>query len=435
MNTLRSRVENNWPAWLLALMVVGNLTSTRRFSHLGVSPIYIGEIALGTVLFWRFGIYLQRWIQPLVTRHPLSGVSWAILTSILFGSLQVLRGALTQDSLFVTLSCFAFHLYPLFFFLGVEVGTRRPEFLRNFLRWFVWIHGFYGFAYILVFSPLGLVDTLETGIPLFSQPAGASISILAVLCFERVGGRSLVPLLMNFFVLIGVQVRAEWLGFVTSISTWSVLTGHLRQMAKFLVFVSLITLVGLITDFKVPAPAGRGGEISVRGIVGRALAAVSPDLAGNLLDDPDRFNATVSWRTAWWREVVTVAHESPHTAIFGLAYGFPIWDYHPEGVEDGLRTPHSILVFTLGYTGWIGLAIYLALQLSLGSLLWRTFRATGQPFGLQVWMLINIWATADNLLEAPYGAIPFYLLLGLAAAPISAPLSRGNECTDARRKP
>lgn len=434
MNTLRSRVQSSWPVWLLAVMILGNLTSTRRFAHLGVSPVYIGEIALGTVLFWQFRIYAIRWIQPLVSRHVLSGVSWAILTSILFGFLHVLRGLLTHEASVAALSCFAFHLYPLFFFLGVEVGIRRPEFLRNFLRWFVWIHGFYGLAYILVFSPLGLVDTLETNIRLFSQPAGAAIAILGLLCFEGIGGRSLVPLLLNSFVLVGIQVRAEWLGFLASISIWSVLTRHVRQLAKLSAFVALFALVGLISDFKVAAPAGRGGEISVRGIVGRALAAVSPDLAGDLLDDPDRFNSTVSWRTEWWKEIVALTHETPQSAIFGLGYGYPIWDYHPEGVAAGLRTPHSILVFALGYTGWLGLAIYLILQLSLGRLLWRTFRATGQSFGLQVWILINIWASADNLLEAPYGAIPFYLLLGLAAAPITSLTSKDNEPVDARRE-
>ena len=71
---------------------------------------------------------------------------------------------------------------------------------------------------------------------------------------------------------------------------------------------------------------------------------------------------------------MALAHESRHTAIFGLAYGFLMWDYHPEGVGDGLRTHHSILVFVLGYTGWT----------------------------------------------------PFYLLLGLAAAPLAAPIARGN---------
>lgn len=406
MNGLRGRVQSNWPIWLVTVMVIGNLTTTRRFAHLGVSPVFIGEIALGTVLFWQFRTYLLRWIQPLVSRHPLSGVAWAVLISILFGLLQVLRGVLTQKAVFVSFSCLAFHLYPLFFFLGIEVGIRRPAFLRNFLRWFVWIHGFYGLAYILVFSPLGLVDTAKTGIPLFSQPAGAAISILGVLCFEGMGGRSIIPLMMNLFILVGVQVRAEWLGFVTSVGTWSVLTGHVRKLAKFLVFVGLFTFVGLVTDFKLPAPEGRGGEISVRGIVGRALAAVSPALAGDLIKDPDRFNSTVSWRTKWWEEIVTLTHETPPSAIFGLSYGYPIWDLHPEGVEEGLRTPHSIIVFALGYTGWIGLVIYLLLQFSLGALLWRTFRETGQPFGLQVWILINIWASFDNLLELPYAPFP-----------------------------
>jgi O-antigen ligase len=240
--------------------------------------------------------------------------------------------------------------------------------------------------------------------------------MLGLLAYESTLVRGGIPMLLNFFVLLGIQVRAEWLAFAASFTMWSGLTGRVAQVVKFGLAATLLLVVGLIADFKLPAPSTRGGEISVRGVVGRSLSSVSPQLAGRFLDDPERYASTVSWRTGWWKAIIRKSHEHAATAIFGLGYGFPIWDYHPEGVAEGLRTPHSITVYTLGYTGWLGLGFFLLLQLSLAYVLWRTFRETGEPFGLMCLALFNLWACADNLLEAPYGAIPLYLLLGLSAA-------------------
>lgn len=414
--------------WLVALLVTGNLTSSRSFSHIGAGSIFIGEVALGSVLFWKFRVYVNRFVYPLLRPSELSPVAWALTLSIGYGILQALRGVLSDVDTLTALKCFPFHLYPLFFFLGVEVGVRHPHFLRRFLNWFAWIHGVYGLLYILVLSPLGLTDGAGSpGVAPFSQPYGAALAMLGLLAYEASLVRCGIPMLLNFFVLLGVQVRAEWLSFAASFTLWSGVTGRIAHVAKAGFAMGLLLIVGLIGDFKIPAPSTRGGEISVRGVVGRSLSSISPQLAGHFLDDPDRYASTVSWRTSWWKAIVRESHQTWGTAIVGLGYGYPIWDYHPEGVAEGLRTPHSITVYTLGYTGWIGLSLFLLLQLALACVLWRTFRETREPFGLMCLVLFNIWASADNLLEAPYGGIPFYLLLGLSAAAL---IRKRHEQTD-----
>ena len=271
MFALRQQLAVYWPMWLTAVLIIGNLTSSRSFAHLGVKPLFIGEIALASFLFWQFRAYLLRLFQPLMIPRPPSAVSWTMLVFLCHGILQAVRGVMTCDAKLTAMMCFAFHLYPLFFFVGIDVGVRHPTFLRKMLRSFLWIHGIYGLIYILVLSPLGLSDAVDTGLRIFSQPYGGAIAILGALCFEQLGLRKVVPLLLNFFVLVGVQVRAEWLGFCTSFAFWTFLTGRIKQVAKTASAVALLALVGFITDFKISASAGRGGEISVRGIIGRSL--------------------------------------------------------------------------------------------------------------------------------------------------------------------
>ena len=417
MKTIRKHVEACWPMWLVAILVTGNLTSSRSFSHIGAGSVFIGEVALGSVLLWKFRVYANRLLYALLKPTELSPVAWTIAISIGYGIFQILRAGLSEVDTVTALKCFPFHLYPLFFFLGVEVGVRQPDFLRRFLTWFAWIHGIYGLAYILVLSPLGLTDGANAvGVAPFSQPYGAALAILGLFAYQASLARCSLPLLLNFFVLLGVQVRAEWLSFVASFSLWCGLTGRVAQVVKVGLAATLLLVVALVADFRLPAPSTRGGEISVRGVVGRSLSSVSPQLAGHFVDDPERYASTVSWRTGWWKAILHKSHQTPTTAIIGLGYGYPIWDFHPEGVSEGLRTPHSITVYALGYTGWIGLAFFLLLQLALAGVLWRAYRQTGEPFGLMCLVLFSVWACVDNLLEAPYGAIPFYLLLGLAAA-------------------
>jgi O-antigen ligase len=185
-------------------------------------------------------------------------------------------------------------------------------------------------------------------------------------------------------------------------------------------------LVAWVTDFSVPAPTTRGGEISTRALVGRVVAVVDVDAARQLTDEAEAYAGTVSWRSAWWSELWNMVHSQPTWALVGRGYGYPIWDLHPEDLHDvPLHTPHNIFVYILAYTGWVGIAIFLALQGSVGLVQWRVFRLTGQPFGLCHWTLILVWSSFDSSLETPFVAIPSYLIAGLASAPILSSAEAG----------
>jgi hypothetical protein len=149
------------------------------------------------------------------------------------------------------------------------------------------------------------------------------------------------------------------------------------------------------------------------------VAAFSPETAAQLTDNAEGHAETASWRSDFWAGVWEEVHDSPTTAAFGLGFGFPLWTLHADDLTDSpVRTPHSIFMFVLGYSGWLGVLVFAGLQFSLARLLWRVYRTTGESYGFCLWFLSMIWAMIDPLLETPFGAIPLYMFMGLSAAPL-----------------
>lgn len=426
MTRARSITGLSWPAWLVLALLLGYLTMSRSFSYVGIGPLYVGEIALGMLLVAHKGSLARQWLSSLIRGPALSGLAWSLYAFMGYGMVQCLRGISNYDTLHAV-QCVVFHVYALFFFAGLWVGRRHPSFLPKAMPFLAWAHGLYGIAYIGLLSPLGLTDDSPgmdgDYVGWCGAPRGATVVLLGLLSFEPKLARVWLPLLLNVLVLLGMQVRAEWLGFAAGVGLWSVLTGRLLQCFKLIAVVPALLLVGLMLDVRLPSPATRGGEISAREIVGRAIAAVDRDAASEFTRDAEDYAETTTWRLGWWGAIWREVNSSASWLLFGFGYGYPIWDLHPEGI-DPIRTPHNVFMFALGYTGLVGLALFCLFQLSIVWLLWRTYRTTGQPFGLCYWTLIVVWATFDNFLESPFGAIPFYLFIGLAAAPLITKFQR-----------
>lgn len=408
-----------WPELLVALLVVGYLCMSRSFAHLGVSPLYIGELSLALLLAGCSGVALL-WYRSLVAPGEISSVAWLYLIFAAYGLLQSLHGFGEGYRPMLVLQCLAFNLYPMFFFAGVYAGVRQSDLLPRLIRIIAWCHGFYGLLYIGLLSPAGLTASVETeDVGLFGQPYGAAVVLLGLIAYEQRLMRVWMPLLLNTFVLLALQVRAAWLGFALALPMMALMTGRMAQLCKVLIVLGGLLVVGLITDFKLPAPKSRGGEISTRSLIGRAVSAFDSKAALQYTDDADSFGGTVSWRTGWWEAIWQMVHRTPTRAVLGAGYGYPIWDLHPEDLGgEMLRTPHNNFFFALCYTGWLGVALFYSLLLAIAGVLWKVYRHTGQAFGFCYWAMIVAWSFFDNFFEAPYGAIPFFLITGMAAAPL-----------------
>jgi hypothetical protein len=420
MTASRPNISWDWAEGLVAVLVLGYLSMTRTFAHLGVHPLYVGEASLVVFLVLRFSGVIGTWLGALSRPGPLSGFSWALFLSLVYGAVQLGRCLLAGHLPMTALQNSVFHVYPLFFFVGVSVGVRNPDFLRKLVKLLAWWIALYGIPYVLVLGRLSDTPDLGSHVATFGQPTGGgSVSILGLLSLESGLGPVWPLVVMDSLVVLGVQSRAEWLSFSFALLVWGHLSGRLGQVLRVAALVLALLAIGYVTDFSIPSPTNRGGDISTRALIGRAVAAVAPDKASALTDRADSYAGTVSWRTEWWARIWKMVHGNPTCAIIGAGFGYPLWDLHPEPLEEEVpvRTPHSIVMFLLGYTGWTGLAVFYLMQLTLGAMQYRVFRQTGQAFGICLWLQIMVWAPFDPFFETPFAVIPAYLLLGLAAAP------------------
>jgi hypothetical protein len=422
-----------WLDWLLVLLMLGNLCMSRSFAHWGAPPLFVGELVLITFVLLRAGVLMDLFADSLVRPGaPLNGFAWWYLLLFGYGVIELLRGLGAGHPGKVAVQCFVFNVYPLFFFIGVWVGRRHPDLMPTMIRAFAWVHGIYGTLYIVILghgiSPHNLDDFEEAMRPaIFGQPEGAGVLLLGLIAYEKKLAKVWIPLVLNSFVLLGGQVRAEMVGLTAAAVLLCILTQRITVLFRIAAFIGGLLAMGYVTDFKIEAPALRGGAISSRQTVGRLISAIDQKAAVKYmsLEDAEIFQSTVSWRTSWWNNIWKMIHggndslDSLERILIGPGYGYPIWFLHPEGLGDyPIRTPHNVFMFALAYTGWVGVVLFYAFQFCLAALLWRAYRKTGQPFGLCVWLLFIVWSFFDNFFETPYGAIPFFLLTGMATAPL-----------------
>ncbi len=147
---------------------------------------------------------------------------------------------------------------------------------------------------------------------------------------------------------------------------------------------------------------------------GRVVAPFDEDLAGQFVD-PDQlqsFSGTARWRSVWWEGIWRSVHETERTTLFGNGYGYPLHELG-DAVEEDIRTPHNVFYFALGYGGWLGVLSLVLLQATLVWQLIRVFRVTGQAFGICFWVACLGIGLFSNFFEAPFGAIPFYFVIGV----------------------
>jgi len=419
--------------WLsvAAVLIVGYAGVGRTFAYLGLPwmSVYIGETVLAAFLMFGPRIKQASWLR-LVRRVPrLRPLWWLIVLLLFYGAFEALRGILHGYPPLTALRDTAFNYYTLFLLLGIWVGLQDRDFLRRVVRFLAWFNGCYGLACVLFLSriPWTLPGTAEVSkpVPLFSEPTAASaIALLGLIAFEPRLGKVWHLIALNTFVLLGLQVRGEWVGFVVGVLLFAWLTRKFNRLAVAVgLFVILLGLM-YVTHLSLQSPKGRGdnveSEISVDYLVARAVAPLSEGLAAELVpaDNLGFASGTAEWRLVWWANIWKEIHARPSTALLGFGYGYPIGDLNPD-LEAGafIQTPHSDFFYPLAFSGWLGVALFALLQIEIARLLWRCYRVSGQPFGLMCWAALLTMSLFEDFFESPMNAIPFFLLLGAAIAP------------------
>ncbi len=412
---------DNWSKWALFLLVGLSLTG-RSFAYLGIPPakLFIGDLTLAAFILLRPRNLFDTWIGGLTKGGPLGPLAWALLASIAYGIMEVIRGVLLGFPPLVAIQNLVFNVYPLYLFLGMWLGARRPELLLRFIQVFAVCFCIYAPAYLLVLHNVDIPMPGADGVSVFGQADGGGFIILGLLCLDPKPSRFWLPMTVSAMAFLAAQVRAEWLGMALALMIWGSLSRKMSKVAGVAAGIVALLTVGFILDVNIPSPGERGGAISSTEIVARGISSVSPDLARDLTgsENTSFYRGTVTWREKWWKAIWANAHENDTNMLIGPGYGFllrSLVSYLRDSTE--LRTPHNVFFYALGYSGWIGVALFFSLQAACGTLLWRVYKLTGQSFGLAAWASILLAAFFGNVMETPAGAIPFYLTIGLVIGP------------------
>ena len=407
-----------WPG-VAGFLLTGYLSVARSFAYLGIPPIFIGEIVLGAFLLLKPRVALGTWVTSLLRFSPLNMLCLTLLVFFTYGVWQVGRGVLGGSGVVYTLKFFTFNYYTLYLFLGMWIGLHHPDYFRKLIHVVAWVNGSYGILFLVL---LRYVDASVPGtsVPLFSAPGGQAVVILGLLCFERDLRPVWFVLVLNIVITLVWQVRSEWVGLALGILVWGVLTGRLGRIA--MVGMAGLAVLGAIEFAEIKLPGRTGDSVSLSDNLARIIAPVNLDLAKQLSPNAKYHAGTAEWRELWWKQIWISVHSTAILEAFGHGYGFDLFGLAPPEVRSGqenweVRTPHSVFYYALGYTGWVGVAIFGALQFAIARLLWRSYRATGQPVGLVFWVMMIARFSFEEGLETPFKAIPFYLLLGMAMVP------------------
>lgn len=446
MNDVATRSAPRSEAWdlVVIILIIGFCLMGRSFAYWGIPAwhLFVGEIIL--IGFLLIGPRTTRGPWASVARHipELFRLGKIFLIFLVYGVLETLHGIAMGYPPLTSLRDLAFNYYPVFFLLGLWVGLRKPNYLPRLFRILAWSNAIYGIAYILFLNQLGWtlpgVSNQVEPVPIFGLPQYSFVILLGLLAYEPDLKKVWHLLALNAFVLLGMQIRAEWLGLAVGLFLWGWLTKKLKRMMMGGAVIVLLLALMFVANFRIAGPEVQGGgDISARDLVGRAMAPVDPDMAEEYTSFYRTDVGTTVWRTVWWIAIWQSVNESRATSLVGFGYGFPIGDLSPFITEGQfIQTPHNVFFYALGYTGWIGVLLLVLFQFELVRVLWKTFRRTAQPYGLVLWSAVLAYALFSSFFEAPYGAIPFYLLTGWIVAPLllkSSPRAKQISGTAARR--
>jgi hypothetical protein len=437
---LRERVRAPFAVGAFTL-VGGYVVLTRGFSGLhlplGGLPLYIGELTMPLLAFVALRRLRNRWL----------GAPAALLLAWMALNLILTLPHLEEHGVTAIRDAATWY-YGVFALIGA--ATWRDLDAATARRWLAPI-----FVLAVPASAAGILTGAhilpEIAMPLSDAPVfadkydtNAMYLIAATVLFVTAPGTSrvpwprwLTPLLVASAVglIAAMQHRAAFIGLAGVLAL--LLAFRLWRPVLLLGVAAALLIAGLwLLDVEVET--GTRGVVSARAIVERQLSTLDFLSGGETARDQDSAGGTIRWRTVWWRALLDEQLADPALLLFGRGYGPDLrdavlglesgslnWD---QGVEQGksVRSPHNIALTIFARSGVIGLGLWLLL---LGTCSWRIVRATvaARRAGQTDHEMLGIWLASFLLvvvlvsllgvvLEAPFGAAPFYFVLGLGVA-------------------
>ncbi len=418
------------------VLLAGYMGLTRGFSGLNIPagglPVYVGEIALALLL--PPSLARLRGVRLPLPIYLLG--AWMVYCSIL--SLRQL-GTYGID----TIRDSAIWYYGLYALVGIAIWRSLDVVIIR--RWLTPV-----FLFSLVAAPIGL---LGERLPLIQLPFSdttifatkmdvIAMHLLGAAVFFMAGQQATGMRRMKYLTPAVFALAIAFTALSGQRAAFTGLVGVFAIMVLYRMWRSILVVVGSsiavvailwMMNFEMETEQG---VVTVQSIVERQVSTVTFLSGSEERSAEDVQNsATIYWRVLWWQALMDEAFEDLNILVFGRGFGPDLreailqrhyaghnWE---QGTEDGrpVRSPHSIAMTVLARAGIIGLAGWL---LFLSTSFWQILHATlrrrragdrdDEIFG--VWLLLHLTlitlvALFGVVLEAPHGAVPFFLFLGL----------------------
>jgi len=417
-------------AWMLAFLFFGYVIGNRGFAQIslvGQAPILMGEMGLAIGL----PLVLLRGMRSRVLPLHRDWLHFLLLFWIALGTGRIAFDLRAHG--FVAVRDFAMIYYVAYFFVAralIEHDASRRLLHQAVLFTFAVLPGIgaLGMSFpdffqdhfsingvpIIYYKGDLLATFLFTGYVILVPPPSSSAGF-------RDGWRWLAAaaslvlglLLLSRSSLVGLLVAMAWMAWARR---WRPFCTFVAVCAVGLMAVTVHSLLQKQDFSQTKAYAIYEVALSIVDYSG-TRAYVSSDSSNK--GDNNRF------RLVWWRNVLTeTATTSPLLGLgFGadLARGFVLEYYPTDDAEFTARSPHNIFVTTFGRMGALGVAVLAAFYWAQARATRRTVRAARRgemsddalTYQAAVWVVL-ISACLGVVLEGPMGAIPFWIMLGLA---------------------
>ena len=423
------RTTSTRPRLLTATIVVAfALAASRWGTNIGISPFFIsdGLIALAvahlaagrftkgsekrrrgpfatTPLFLAFLMYV-------VVRAVLS-IGQAPTIDLLRDAIPFLYGGLALISGYALVRSDA----------TVQQATARV------LRWaltfhLVWVTAVsatglqQGFA---ILGPIGNapVFQIRPDIDVALVSIAAALSLRQVLLRRRVFWNLLAVACGLAVVFITTNTRAGQISLVVSLAVAYALTFAASHRSKGRQLFMVMAVPALLAAALLILPTTTAGQRIIVTLFPAASSGAEAELNAQ---------GTQRARELTWQQVIEWTNAEPGRAVFGSGFGNNFLEQsgtlaYLEGTTyENVRSPHNWLVGTYARLGIIGTVLAASWLVSLGFYIYRRRQRIGESDLFAAASLIVVAITPVALLgvvlEAPFGAIPFFWAAGIVMA-------------------
>lgn len=414
-----------------ALAVALVLALSRWGTNIGIEPLYISDVLIGLSLV---AAVASSGGRPLpVDRSILGRPTLLFTTFFIYFALRFLLSLGSAPALEWARDGVPFAYGMLAYLSGRSLARSTPAMRVKTMRLFrgaltvhlIWVAvvAFGGFeAGFDVLGPFGSAPAFQ----IRPDIEVALIGITAALCLRQVilGRRRAWNLagiaLSAAVVFLTMATRAGQVSFLLClVFAYVVSFVGTRKIPTKQLLVALLAPIGICAILLI-LPTTTAGQ--------RLLATVVPSFSGGT-EAQINAQGTERARMIVWQGVIDWTHEKPERALFGVGFGPDFLnrsgtDFYLEGSTfDNVRSPHNWLIGVYARMGIVGAALAVLWLAQLAFMIARrlSYAADEELYFFSAATVIAIAPVAalGVVLEAPFGAIPFFWAAGIIMATTS----------------